>query len=260
MSLSLSQKVRLNGWQRAIISFGNTDEVFAVAMQAENPLSFSYMLGLISTPYLGWTVGTLLGGTVTSLLPLSLRSALASPFTACSSPSWCRLPRSFDPCWSPACWPWPCPRLFLCALAAGAFLRLDHHPLRPACGRLCRPGAIPCLWRMRWKTRGKGERKYERFERRLHPALHGRDGSGDLPDRCSLVLCRGRIKNRFVRSFLNYVPYAVLSAMTFPAVFSSTGSVLSGNGPAWPARWAMAYFGRSLLAVAAQLRGDGVPG
>lgn len=76
MSLSLSQKVRLNGWQRAIISFGNTDEVFAVAMQAENPLSFSYMLGLIATPYLGWTVGTLLGGTVTSLLPLSLRSAM----------------------------------------------------------------------------------------------------------------------------------------------------------------------------------------
>ena len=47
-----------------------------MAMQAENPLSFSYTPGLMATPYLGWTVGTLLGGTVTSLLPLSLRSAL----------------------------------------------------------------------------------------------------------------------------------------------------------------------------------------
>lgn len=64
-----------------------------------------------------------------------------------------------------------------------------------------------------------------------------------------LVLCRGRIKNRFIRSFLNYVPYAVLSAMTFPAVFSSTGSVLSATA-GLACALAMAYFGRSLLAVA----------
>ncbi len=35
---------------------------------------------------------------------------------------------------------------------------------------------------------------------------------------------RRKIKSRFVKSFLYYVPYAVLSAMTFPAVFYSTGS------------------------------------
>lgn len=76
MSLSLSQRVHLNLWQRAIISFCNTDEVFAVAMQADNELNFAYMLGLILTPYLGWSLGTLLGGTVTGLMPLSVRSAL----------------------------------------------------------------------------------------------------------------------------------------------------------------------------------------
>lgn len=43
------------------------------------------------------------------------------------------------------------------------------------------------------------------------------------------VLCRGRLKNQFVRSFLFYVPYAVLGAMTFPAIFTSTGSVVSGT-------------------------------
>ena len=42
-----------------------------------------------------------------------------------------------------------------------------------------------------------------------------------------LALCRGQLKNRWVRDFLFYVPYAVLGAMTFPAVFSSTGSPLS---------------------------------
>ena len=38
---------------------------------------------------------------------------------------------------------------------------------------------------------------------------------------------RRKIKSRFVRSFLKYIPYAVLSAMTIPAIFYSTGSIAS---------------------------------
>ena len=41
------------------------------------------------------------------------------------------------------------------------------------------------------------------------------------------VLVRGRIKSRFFRSFLYYVPYSVLTVMTIPAIFFSTGSILS---------------------------------
>lgn len=41
------------------------------------------------------------------------------------------------------------------------------------------------------------------------------------------VAFRKKIKNKFFKSFLAYVPYAVLGAMTFPAIFTSTGSVLS---------------------------------
>ena len=36
---------------------------------------------------------------------------------------------------------------------------------------------------------------------------------------------RKKIKSRFIKSLLYYVPYAVLSAMTFPAIFYSTGNV-----------------------------------
>jgi len=42
-----------------------------------------------------------------------------------------------------------------------------------------------------------------------------------------LVLCREKIENRFIRSFLYYIPYAVLSAMTVPAIFYSTTYILS---------------------------------
>ena len=40
-----------------------------------------------------------------------------------------------------------------------------------------------------------------------------------------LVAFRKKIRSRFIKSFLHYVPYAVLGAMTFPAIVYSTGSV-----------------------------------
>ena len=43
-----------------------------------------------------------------------------------------------------------------------------------------------------------------------------------------LALIRREIKNRTIRSFLYYVPYVTLSAMTFPAILSETGSIWSG--------------------------------
>ena len=42
-----------------------------------------------------------------------------------------------------------------------------------------------------------------------------------------LTLIRGKIKSRFIRSFLYYVPYACLMAMTFPVVFFSASSMLA---------------------------------
>ena len=36
-----------------------------------------------------------------------------------------------------------------------------------------------------------------------------------------------KIKNRFIRSFLYYIPYTVLSAMTFPAALYATGNVIA---------------------------------
>lgn len=42
-----------------------------------------------------------------------------------------------------------------------------------------------------------------------------------------MVIFRKKIAGRFVKSFLFYMPYAVLAAMTVPAVFASTGSPVS---------------------------------
>ncbi len=78
MSLSLSQKVD-KGFSlpnRLIASFGVTDEVFAVAASREHELSSKYMYGLITMPYLGWTLGTLLGAAAGSILPKIVTNAL----------------------------------------------------------------------------------------------------------------------------------------------------------------------------------------
>ena len=79
MSLSLSQKLseRVTFWQRLIIAFANTDEIFAVAMAHGRELSFSYMAGLQILPVIGWTAGTAVGAAAGSMLPEAVNSALS---------------------------------------------------------------------------------------------------------------------------------------------------------------------------------------
>lgn len=63
------------------------------------------------------------------------------------------------------------------------------------------------------------------------------------------TLFRRKIKSRFLQSCLYYIPYAVLSAMTFPAVFYSTDSpVTAAVGTAVAVL--LAYFRLPLIVVA----------
>ena len=63
-----------------------------------------------------------------------------------------------------------------------------------------------------------------------------------------LTIFRKPIKSRFLRSFLHYVPYACLTAMTFPAILFDTAYIASGAAALVIAVW-LAYRGRSLLTV-----------
>ena len=60
---------------------------------------------------------------------------------------------------------------------------------------------------------------------------------------------RGKIRSRFINSVLFYIPYAVLSAMTFPAIFFATGNVITSSVGTVIAL-VMAYFDLPLIAVA----------
>lgn len=70
-----------------------------------------------------------------------------------------------------------------------------------------------------------------------------------LPRMLPLAIFKKKIKSRFIRSFLAYVPYAVLAAMTFPEILYSTSNMLSAAAGLLVAL-ALSYFGRGLLTVA----------
>lgn len=78
MSISLSQrlssKITLLG--RLAIAFGNTDEIFAVAMQQNRVLNIRYMFGLIVCSFSGWLGGTVAGTLVGNIMPTDLVSAM----------------------------------------------------------------------------------------------------------------------------------------------------------------------------------------
>ena len=70
-----------------------------------------------------------------------------------------------------------------------------------------------------------------------------------IPRVLPMTIFRKPIRSRFIRSFLDYTPYAVLGAMTFPDVFTSTGnlySALAGTAVAL----VLSYFRKGLVTVA----------
>lgn len=78
MSVSLSQKVdkSVRMIDRFLISFVNTDEVFAVSASKKGQVGRNYLYGLILTPYLGWSAGTLVGAIAGNVLPEVVISSL----------------------------------------------------------------------------------------------------------------------------------------------------------------------------------------
>ena len=64
------------------------------------------------------------------------------------------------------------------------------------------------------------------------------------------VAVRKKVRSPFLRSFLYYMPYAVLGAMTLPAILYATGSLLTA-AVGLAVALVLAWFKRSLLTVAA---------
>ncbi len=78
MGLTLTQKLdeTFTTPRRMLCSFFITDEIFAVASSKNGLISDRYICGLGTLPWVGWTLGTLLGAAAGSVLPASVSAAL----------------------------------------------------------------------------------------------------------------------------------------------------------------------------------------
>lgn len=78
MGLSLAQKLddSFHTPQRLLVSFGITDEIFAVAHAQTGRLKPWYMYGLIFISFWGWTIGTFLGAAAGNILPAAVTDAM----------------------------------------------------------------------------------------------------------------------------------------------------------------------------------------
>ena len=78
MSISLSQKTddTFSLPVRLLVSFGVTDEIFAVSMAKNDTISKRYMAGIIGVAYFGWSLGTLTGALMGNVLPEVVVAAL----------------------------------------------------------------------------------------------------------------------------------------------------------------------------------------
>ena len=78
MSIALSQKLDESFTlpHRLLASFGITDEIFGVASSKRDALKPIYMYGLILLPFIGWSLGTLLGAVAGNILPKAINQAL----------------------------------------------------------------------------------------------------------------------------------------------------------------------------------------
>lgn len=77
MSFGISQKLeKVSLIKRMIIAFGITDETYALASVEEGKLTYKFMLGLITVPYIGWGLGTAIGAISTEFMSAKLQDAL----------------------------------------------------------------------------------------------------------------------------------------------------------------------------------------
>lgn len=78
MSISLSQKISsdIPRWKRLIMSFGITDENYALMISEEKEINLSYVLGLTTITLFSWVLGTLLGSLGANIFPERVLFAL----------------------------------------------------------------------------------------------------------------------------------------------------------------------------------------
>ena len=279
MGIALSQKAdkSMTPLLRAILAFAITDEIFGVAVSKKKEFGARYFFGLTILPIIGWVAGTVIGAILGQVFPPFLTNALAigiyGMFVSIVMPKAKHdkviLVSSVLAC-IVSCIFFYVP--FLSEHVSQGFAIIIAAVIAALAGVIARrklegkAGTITAivLGAVLVALLAVFAPSYE-IPETTEVAFSGANGSLDgrifvpllivmavttyLVRMIPFTLFRKKLEKPSIKAFFDYIPYTVLSAMTFPAILYATGSVISA-AIGFVVALILGFFERSLIVVA----------
>ncbi|MBP5580764.1 MAG: AzlC family ABC transporter permease [Ruminococcus sp.] len=279
MGISLSQKAdkSMTPLLRMILAFAITDEIFGVAVSKKNEFGAKYFFGLTVLPVLGWVAGTVIGALLGQVFPPFLTNALAigiyGMFVSIVMPKAKHdkviLTSSLLSCIvSVLLFYIP----FLSAHITSGFAIIIAAVAAALTGVIVRDKLsgkqgtviavitgvilVACIFILApsYKVPEAAEVTTEGVSGALDnkifvPLLITMAVTTYLVRMIPFTLFRKKLEKPSIKAFFDYIPYTVLSAMTFPAILYATGSVISA-AIGFAVALVLGFFERSLIVVA----------
>lgn len=279
MGISLSQKAdkSMTPLLRILLAYGITDEIFGVAVSKKYEFGARYFFGLTVLPILGWVAGTVIGALLGQIFPPFLTNALAigiyGMFVSIVMPKAKHdkviLTSSLLSCIVSVLLfyiPFLSEHItsgfaiIIAAVAAALTGVIVRDKLSGKQGTVIAviTGVIlvVCIFILApsYKVPEAAEVTTEGVSGELDnkifvPLLITMAVTTYLVRMIPFTLFRKKLEKPSVKAFFDYIPYTVLSAMTFPAILYATGSVISA-AIGFAVALVLGFFERSLIVVA----------
>ena len=279
MGISLSQKAdkSMTPLLRMLLAYGITDEIFGVAVSKKYEFGARYFFGLTVLPVLGWVAGTVIGALLGQIFPPFLTNALAigiyGMFVSIVMPKAKHdkviLTSSLLSCIVSVLLfyiPFLSEHItsgfaiIIAAVAAALTGVIVRSKLSGKQGTVIAviTGVIlvACIFILApsYKVPEAAEVTNEGISGALDnkifiPLLITMAVTTYLVRMIPFTLFRKKLEKPSIKAFFDYIPYTVLSAMTFPAILYATGSVISA-AIGFAVALVLGFFERSLIVVA----------
>ena len=279
MGIALSQKAdkSMTPLLRMILAFAITDEIFGVAVSKKNEFGAKYFFGLTILPILGWTAGTAIGALLGQVFPPFLTNALAigiyGMFVSIVMPKAKHdkviLTSSILSCIVSVLLfyiPFLSEHItsgfaiIIAAVAAaltgviirdklegkkGTVIAVITGIILVVCVAILAPA-----YKAPEAASVTNEGITGSLDNKIYiPLLITMAVTTYLVRMIPFTLFRKKLEKPSVKAFFDYIPYTVLSAMTFPAILYATGSIISA-AIGFVVALILGFFERSLIVVA----------
>lgn len=278
MGISLSQKAdsTMTPLLRVLLAFAITDEIFGVAVSKKHEFGARYFFGLTILPVIGWVAGTVVGAVLGQIFPPFLTNALAigiyGMFVSIVLPKAKHdkviLNGSLFACII-SCLFFYIPVLsthvsqgFAIIIAAVVSALVSVFVRKKLSGKAgtvvaiiagCILIGIVLVFASHYSPQAASEASEitggKLDSRQFITLLIVMALTTYLVRMIPFVLFRKKLENPSVKAFFDYIPYTVLSAMTFPAILYATGSLISAT-IGFGVSLILGFFEKSLLVVA----------